>query len=303
VRYPYSVGDLKARGLPQIVVPQLSPVAGGGHFTRDVVFSPDGRRMFVSVGSQSNVAEDMPKKSPEQVSAWAASHALGAAWGNDVRRADVLVFDVAALTPEQGSGADAAQPVVPTVFATGLRNCAGLTIQPQTGDLWCTVNERDMLGDNLVPDYSTHVQAARFYGWPWYYLGNHEDPRHAGERPDLAGKAVVPDVLYQSHSAPLSLTFYTPRSGASAFPAQYAGEGFAVLHGSWNRAFRTGHKIVRVRMHDGVATGEYDDFLVGFIVNDGNAWGRPVAVVEAGDGSLIFTDDGANMVYRISYKR
>jgi hypothetical protein len=154
-----------------------------------------------------------------------------------------------------------------------------------------------------VPDYSTHVQQARFYGWPWYYLGNHEDPRHAGERPDLAGKAVVPDVLYQSHSAPLSLTFYTPSSGPSAFPAQYDGEGFAVLHGSWNRSFRTGHKIVRVRMHNGVATGEYDDFLVGFIVNDGDAWGRPVAVVEASDGSLIFTDDGANMVYRISYKR
>lgn len=303
VRYPYAVGDLKARGLPEIVVPQLSPVAGGGHFTRDVVFSQDGQRMFVSVGSQSNVAEDMPKKSAEEVRAWAASHALGAAWGNDVRRADVLVFDVAALTPVDSSGADAAQRVTPTVFATGLRNCAGLTIQPQTGELWCTVNERDMLGDNLVPDYSTHVQQARFYGWPWYYLGNHEDPRHAGERPDLAGKAVVPDVLYQSHSAPLSLAFYTPSPGASAFPKQYDGDGFAVLHGSWNRAFRTGHKIVRVRMHDGIATGEYDDFLTGFIVSDGDAWGRPVAVVEASDGSLVFTDDGANRVYRISYGR
>ena len=302
VRYPYAVGDLKARGLPQIVVPQLSPVAGGGHFTRDVVFSPDGQRMFVSVGSQSNVAEDMPKKSPAEVSAWAASHALGAAWGNDVHRADVLEFNVAALSPAPGSGADAAR-VMPTVFATGLRNCAGLTIQPQTGDLWCTVNERDMLGDNLVPDYSTHVQQARFYGWPWYYLGNHEDPRHAGERPDLAGKAVVPDVLYQSHSAPLSLAFYSSSSGSSAFPKQYDGDGFAVLHGSWNRAFRTGHKIVRLRMHDGVATGEYDDFLVGFIVDDGNAWGRPVAVVEANDGSLIFTDDGANRVYRIARGR
>ncbi|HWG75785.1 MAG TPA: PQQ-dependent sugar dehydrogenase [Steroidobacteraceae bacterium] len=303
VRYPYAVGDLKARALPQIVVPQLSPVAGGGHFTRDVVFSPDGQRMFVSVGSQSNVAEDMPKKSADEVRAWAASHALGAAWGNDARRADVLMFNVASLTPVDSSGADAAQRVIPTVFATGLRNCAALTIQPQTGELWCTVNERDMLGDNLVPDYSTHVQQARFYGWPWYYLGNHEDPRHAGERPDLAGKATVPDVLYQSHSAPLSLAFYTPSSGPSAFPAQYDGDGFAVLHGSWNRAFRTGHKIVRVRMHAGVATGEYDDFLTGFIVNDGNAWGRPVGVVEASDGSLILTDDGANMVYRISYKR
>jgi len=303
VRYPYAVGDMKARGLPQIIVPQLSPVGGGGHFSRDIVFSADGRRMFVGVGSGTNVAEDMPKKSPGELSAWARSHALGAAWGNEVDRADVLVFDVASLAPAERTGAAVQARVIPTVFASGLRNCAGLTLQPQTGELWCTVNERDMLGDNLVPDYSTHVQEAHFYGWPWYYLGNHEDPRHAGERPDLAGKATIPDVLYQSHSAPLSLFFYTASAGRSAFPSQYVGDGFAVLHGSWNRSFRTGHKIVRVRMHDGVASGEYDDFLVGFIVDDGNAWGRPVAVTEASDGSLIFTDDGANMVYRISYRQ
>src|SRR5579871_6393792 len=223
VRYPYAVGDLQARGLPQIVVPRLSPVGVGGHFTRDVVFSADGQRMFVSVGSGTNVAEDMPRKNAVELRDWAASHALGAAWGRETQRADVLVFDVAALSPAS-AGADASARGAPPIFATGLRNCAGLTVQPGTGALWCTVNERDLLGDNLVPDYSTHVQAGKFYGWPWYYLGDHEDPRHAGERPDLAGKVVIPDVLYQSHSAPLSLAFYTRSSGASAFPTQYVGD-------------------------------------------------------------------------------
>lgn len=312
VRYPYHPGDLVARGLPQIIVPQLSPVGGGGHFTRDVVFSADGRHMFVSVGSQSNVAEDMSRKSPAQARAWDAQHGLGAAWDDNTNRAAVLIFDVSADgTPLASSealaqggrdGFPAASSGAPArVFADGLRNCAALAIQPQTGQLWCTVNERDLLGDNLVPDYSTRVQEGGFYGWPWYYMGNHEDPRHAGERPDLASHVLVPDVPYQSHSAPLNLTFYTPSTGHSAFPSDYVGDGFAVLHGSWNRAFRTGHKVVRVRMHNGIPTGEYDDFLVGFIVSDGNAWGRPVAVVEASDGSLLLSDDGANKVYRISY--
>jgi hypothetical protein len=188
------------------------------------------------------------------------------------------------------------------VFASGIRNCVSLTVQPGNGALWCTTNERDLLGDDLVPDYSTRVQEGHWYGWPWYYMGNHEDPRHAGERPDLAGKVTSPDVPYQAHSAALNLTFYTAESGASAFPKEYVGDGFAVLHGSWNRAFRTGHKVVRVRMKNGVPTGEYDDFLVGFIVDDGNAWGRPVALLVNADGSLLLSDDGANIVYRISYK-
>jgi len=314
VRYPYRVGDRVARGLPQIVVPQLSPVGGGGHFTRDLVFSADYRSMFVSVGSQSNVAEDMSRKSPEQIRTWEAQHGLGAAWDSNTNRADVLVFNLSANGLPVASAAElaaggqtgfpgASSGAPARIYADGLRNCAGLTIQPQTGDLWCTVNERDLLGDNLVPDYSTRVRAGGFYGWPWYYMGNHEDPRHAGERPDLSGHVLAPDVPYQSHSAPLDLMFYAASSGRSAFPHQYVGDGFAVLHGSWNRAFRTGHKIVRVRMHDGVPTGEYDDFLVGFIVDDGNAWGRPVAVAEARDGSLLLTDDGANLIYRIAYAR
>jgi glucose/arabinose dehydrogenase len=189
------------------------------------------------------------------------------------------------------------------IFATGLRNCAGVTIQPATGDLWCTVNERDGLGDDLVPDYSTRVKQDAFFGWPWYYMGSHPDPRKPNERPDLRGKVTVPDVPYQSHSAPLNMVFYNATSGASAFPSEYVGDGFATLHGSWNRAERTGHKIVRVRMKNGVPTGEYDDFLVGFIADNSDAWGRPVGLVVASDGSLLLSDDANNLIYRISYAR
>ena len=288
VRYAYEVGDQKASGLPEIIVPELSPVGTGGHFTRDIAFSPDGKRMFISVGSGSNVAEDMVKKTPEEVKAWEAANGLGATWGSEEKRADVLVFEVGSNKPGK-------------VFATGIRNCAGLTIQPVTGALWCTTNERDMLGDDLVPDYSTRVLPGHFYGWPWYYMGKYEDPRLKGDRPDLAGKATMPDVPYQAHSAALNLVFYTATSGSSAFPKEYVGDGFAVMHGSWNRAFRTGHKIVRVRMKNGMPTGEYDDFLVGFIADDGNAWARPVGAVVASDGSLLMSEDGNNTIYRISY--
>ena len=286
VRYPYKVGDLKATKVPEVVVAELSPV-GGGHFTRDVNFSLDGKRMFVSVGSQSNVAEDMPKKTPAEVKAWDAEHGLGAAWGNEENRAGVRVFEVGSNKPGKN-------------FATGIRNCVGLTVQPKTGTLWCTTNERDMLGDNLVPDYSTTVKEGGYYGWPWYYMGNNEDPRLKGDRPDLAGKATRPDVPYQAHSAALNLTFYDATSGASVFPKEYQGQGFAVLHGSWNRAFRTGHKVVQVVMKDGKPTGEYKDFMTGFITEDGNAWARPVGAAVAKDGSLLISDDGANLVYRIS---
>ncbi len=288
VRYPYKVGDQKASALPEIVVPELSPVGTGGHFTRDIAFSLDGKRMFVSVGSASNVAENMPKKAPEDIKEWESRNGLGAAWGPEEKRADVLVYEVGTNKPGR-------------IFATGIRNCAGLTIQPATGDLWCTTNERDLLGDDLVPDYSTRVLEGHFYGWPWYYMGKHEDPRLKGDRPDLADKVTVPDVPYQAHSASLNLVFYTATTGSSAFPKEYVGDGFAVMHGSWNRAFRTGHKIVRVRMKDGVPTGEYDDFLVGFIADDGNAWARPVGAVVASDGSLLMSEDGNNMIYRISY--
>jgi len=287
VRYAYKPGQKVASGVPEVVIPQLSPTAGGGHFTRDLVISADGKRMFVSVGSASNVAEDMPKKTPEEVQAWDTERGLGAAWGGEENRADVLVFEVGSNKPGK-------------VFASGIRNCVGLTLSPKN-DLWCTTNERDMLGDNLVPDYSTRVREGKFYGWPWYYMGDNEDPRLKGDRPDLKGKVTRPDVPYQAHSAALNLVFYTATAGASAFPKEYVGDGFAVMHGSWNRAFRTGHKMVRVRMKNGVPTGEYADFLVGFIADDGNAWGRPVGAVVASDGSLLMSDDGANVIYRVSY--
>jgi glucose/arabinose dehydrogenase/cytochrome c2 len=286
VRFAFKNGDVKARSAPEVVIPELP--SGGGHITRDLVFSPDGRRMFISVGSATNYAAEMSKKTPAEAQEWQATHALGATWDMEEKRADVLVFDVSSPGPAK-------------IFATGIRNCVGLTLQPKTGDLWCTTNERDALGDDLVPDYSTRVREGGFYGWPWYYMGSNEEPRLKGERPDLKGKVLVPDVPYQAHSAALGLVFYTATSGKSAFPAEYVGDGFAMFHGSWNRGFRTGHKVVRVRMKNGVPTGEYDDFVTGFIVDDGDAWGRPVSGVVLPDGSLLVSDDGADVIYRVSY--
>jgi glucose/arabinose dehydrogenase/cytochrome c2 len=288
VRYRYRAGDTQASGVPEVVIERLTQNGSGGHSTRDLAFSADGRRLFVSVGSQSNVAEDMPKKTPAEAKAWEAQHGLGAAWGTETNRAAVLVFEVSSNRPGR-------------IFASGIRNCVGLTVHPKSGDLWCTTNERDMLGDDLVPDYSTRVKENAFYGWPWYYLGSHEDPRLKGDRPDLAGKALMPDVLYRAHSAALSLVLYPTAQGRSAFPAQYQGDGFAVLHGSWNRGTRTGHKVVRVRMKNGEPTGEYEDFLVGFIIDDARVWGRPAAAEVASDGSLLISDDGAQVIHRISY--
>jgi glucose/arabinose dehydrogenase len=287
VRYAYRKGITTAMGVPEVVIPQLSP-AGGGHFTRDVAFSANGKRMYVSVGSLSNVAEDIAKKTPAEVQAWEAAHGLGAAWGTEENRAAVRVFDVGGDTKGR-------------TFATGLRNCVGMTIQPATGDIWCAVNERDQLGDDLVPDYVTRVKEGAYYGWPWYYMGNNADPRLKDHRPDLAGKVTSPDVPFTAHSAATNIKFYTAKSGKSAFPKEYRGTGFVVLHGSWNRGFRTGHKIVTVPLRNNVPTGEYVDFMTGFITEDGGAWGRPVAITVAKDGSLLLSDDGANLIYRISY--
>jgi len=280
---------MKPSGAAETVVAELAPTTGG-HYSRDLVFSPDGKKMYVAVGSLSNVAEDMPKKSPAEIKAWEAEHGVGAAWDKEANRADVLVFDVGSNAPGKP-------------YATGIRNCVGLAIQPGTGDLWCTVNERDALGDNLVPDYSTRVRPGGFYGWPWYYMGDHEDPRHAGERPDLKGKTITPDVPYEAHSAAVGFAFYTVTQGRSAFPADYVGDAFAVFHGSWNRADRTGHKIVRVPMKNGKPTGEYVDFLVGFITADGQPWARPASVTVAPDGALLMSDDDGDVIYRISYSR
>ncbi len=266
VRFPYKNGDTKAPGKPETVVPNLPGFArlrGGGHWTRDVVFSPDGKRMFVSVGSHSNVSDDDSEK----------------------RRADILVFD-----PD---GKDE------KVYASGIRNPVGLAIHPHTGQVWTSVNERDALGDHLVPDYVTHVEEGGFYGWPWYYIGPHQDPRHKGKHPELKDKVIVPDVLLQSHSASLAMTFYTGQQ----FPEPYRNDAFAAEHGSWNRARRTGYKVIRIPMKDGKATGEYEDFLIGFITPEGQVWGRPVGVTVATDGSLLVTDDGSGTIWRVSVTR
>jgi hypothetical protein len=287
VRFAYRNGDLKARGDAQVIVASLTE-STGGHSTRDVAFSKDGKRMFISVGSGSNVAEGLKGKNTEAIRLWEVEHGRGAAWDSEANRADILESD------PQGR-----QPV--RAFATGIRNGVGMAVDENTGELWTSTNERDGLGDDLVPDYITRVKEGGFYGWPWYYLGNHEDPRHAGERPDLAGQALTPDVLLQAHSAALEIAFYTATHGKSAFPAEYRGDIFAAFHGSWNRNSRAGYKVVRVRLNHGVPTGDYEDFLTGFVVDGQSVWGRPVGVAVAHDGALLVTEDGNGTLWRIVY--
>jgi glucose/arabinose dehydrogenase len=286
VRYPYRSGDLTASGGAQMIVQQLAPTSQG-HTTRDLQFSLDGKRLFVSVGSGSNVAQGIGDLLPGDLDAWIKSHAAGAAWDGEVNRADVLVFD-----PDGKEG---------KVFATGIRNCAGLGVHPLTGDVWCVTNERDGLGDNLPPDYATRVREGAFYGWPWYYIGDHEDPRHKGARPDLLGRITAPDVLFQAHSAPLQITFYQPPDEApGALPLTYRGDAFVALHGSWNRSRRSGYKIVRIPLKDGIPNGEYEDFVTGFVIDEDAVWGRPVGVAVASDGSLLFTEDGNGTLWRVA---
>jgi glucose/arabinose dehydrogenase len=262
VRFPYENGDLKARGASQHIA---DLPGGGGHVTRDIRFSPDGKKMFVSVGSGSNV-DDPDTHSSEK------------------NRADILEFN------PDGSGM--------RVFAAGIRNAVGLAINPTTGELWCSVNERDALGDNLVPDYITHVQDGGFYGWPWWYTGSHQDPRHAGKHPELKDKVIVPDVLLQPHNASLEITFYDGKQ----FPGEYQGDIFGAEHGSWNKATRAGYELIRVPLHrTGHASGEYEDFMTGFVLDNGDVWGRPVGVTVAPDGSLLVTDDASNSIWHISY--
>jgi len=262
VRFPYESGVLKSRGPAQVMVADIP--SGGGHWTRDIAFSRDGSKMFVSVGSRSNV--DDTDKNPAEY-----------------HRANILEF-----SPD-GRGR--------RVYAYGIRNAVGIAVHPETGELWVSVNERDGLGDNLVPDYITHVQEGGFYGWPWYYMGGHQDPRHQGKHPELRSKVITPDVLLQAHLASLQMTFYDGRQ----FPPEYQGDVFAAEHGSWNRTVRAGYKIIRVPLKNGRATGEFQDFVTGFVTPEGDVWGRPVGVAVARDGSLIFTDDGSNSAWRVSY--
>jgi len=267
VRFPYQNGDLKARGPREVIVPNLPGgglLRGGGHWTRDIVFSLDGKKMYVSVGSQSNV--DDTDNNPIEF-----------------HRADILEAN------PDGSRL--------RVYAWGIRNAVGIAVHPQTGELWASVNERDELGDNLPPDYITHVQDGGFYGWPWYYIGGNQDPRHKGKHPELKDKVIVPDVLVEPHNASLEMTFYDGQQ----FPPEYRGDIFAAEHGSWNRAVRTGYEVIRVPLKNGRASGEYEDFLTGFVTPEGQVWGRPVGVAVAKDGSLMVTDDGSDSIWRVSY--
>ena len=298
-RFAYHDGDLHATGKAETIVPDIPGYAqlrGGGHWTRDVVFSKDGKYLLVSVGSGSNVddADTHPR---------------------EFHRADILEY-----TPEGK---------FISVYASGLRNCVGEAINPVTGSLWCSTNERDNLGNHLVPDYVTSVPQGSFFGWPWYYMGGHQDPRlpqpcanGTGPNPgrttpltaaeakdckrvDLSAKVRTPDVLVQPHMASLEMTFYPDDAAASkphgAFPAMYGGDAFAAEHGSWNRANRAGYEVIVIPMKDGRATGEYDDFLTGFVTSKGEVWGRPVGVTVGNDGSLYVTDDGSRSVWRVTY--
>jgi glucose/arabinose dehydrogenase len=257
-RWPYTPGQTSARGEPQ----RVASVPGGGHWTRNIVFSRDGKKLYVAVGSSGNVE-------PER---------------------DPLRAAITEMNPD-GSGAH--------VFAGGLRNPVGLAWEPVTGALWTVVNERDGLGDELVPDYATEVRRGAFYGWPYAYLGAHEDPRRAGERPDLVKSATVPSVLIESHSAPLGICFYT----GTMFPPQYRGAAFVALHGSWNRSLLTGYKIISIPFKNGHPTGGYDDFMTGWLLDArrGTVWGRPVGVTMLPDGSLLVSDDGENVIWRVTY--
>ena len=289
VRIPYAVGDLKARGAPETVVKEISETSGG-HTTRTLAFSKDGKTMLLSVGSATNVAESIGAKPPQPLAQWEKVHGLGGAWGEETDRAAVLAFD-----PDGKNRRS---------FANGLRNCVGMLVHPGTGDLFCSVNERDELGDNLPPDYVTRVKQGGFYGWPWYYLGAHEDPRLKGVRPDLKDKTIVPDTLIQAHSAPLGMVVYQAPAGAkNAFPKEYEGDIFLALHGSWNRGIRTGYKVVRVMMKNGVPTGQYQDFMTGMVLSDRDVWGRPAAVEVAADGALLVVDDAGGLVWRVAPQR
>ena len=261
VRFPYKNGDLKASGAAETLIAELPT---GGHWTRDIVFSKDGKNVFLAVGSGSNI--DDPDTHP-----------------GEFHRANILEF-----TPD-GKFVG--------VYASGIRNPVGLGIHPETGELWCSVNERDNLGDNLVPDYVTHVERGGFYGWPYFYIGANADTRLNGAHPELRSKVLVPDVLLQPHNASLGLTFYDGKQ----FPAEYQGDLFAAEHGSWNRSVRAGHEVIGVPLEKGKASGVYQDFLTGFVTPEGQPWGRPVGVAVAKDGSLLVTDDGSKSIWRVSY--
>jgi len=263
-RVPYQTGQTSSNAKPERLTPPNAIGDGIGHWTRNIVFAPKGDHLFMAIGSESNL-----DKTPAP-------------------RASIQEF-----------AADGTQQ---RTFAFGLRNPVGIAFRPGTDELWTVVNERDTLGDGLVPDYLTRVQDNGFYGWPYSYLGNHPQPGFADKRPDLVNQAIVPDLLFRAHSAPLGLVFYD----GTQFPSEYQGDAFVALHGSWNSANPTGYAIVRVPFKDGKPTGSYQPFLTGFRVNDdvpAQVWGRPVGLTLAKDGSLLVADDVGGIVWRVSYSK
>lgn len=262
-RFPYPGGDAKANNKAATqVTPNGALGTANGHATRNLAFAPDGKTFYVAVGSRGNVDEEAPP------------------------RATVMEFRA------DGTGGQ--------VFASGLRNAVGIGFRPGSNDLYVAVNERDGLGDGLVPDYFTRLQRGGFYGWPYSYIGQNPEPRQRGKHPELVAKAIVPDILFRSHSAPLGLVFYT----GGQFPAEYRGDAFVTLHGSWNSAVPTGYEVVRVRFRDGKPAGGYEVFATGFQLGSertARVWGRPVGIALAKDGSLLVADDTGGTIWRISY--
>ena len=264
VRFKYKNGQTKAEAAPEKLI-ELTRGGYNQHWTRNLIFSPDGKKLYVSIGSETNAEVE-----------------------TDSRRAAISVYD-----PDGKNH---------RIFASGLRNPIGLAFNPATKELWTAVNERDGLGDNLVPDYVTSVKDGGFYGFPFAYIGQNEEPRRKSENPELVKKSIVPDVLVMSHSAALGIVFYNGKM----FPKDYQGDAFVALHGSWNRQKLTGYKIIRVRFKNGKLVGnEYEDFVSGWLPDEDSneVWGRPVGLLVNSDGSMLIADDGAKKIWRVSYQK
>ncbi len=260
VRFKYSPGQTAVSDFEKII--DLPGKGYNQHWTRNLLFSRDGRKLYVSVGSQTNASEEA-----------------------DPRRAAISEYN------PDGTGH--------RIFASGIRNPIGLAWHPTTGQLWTAVNERDQLGDDLVPDYVTSVKDGGFYGWPYSYIGQNPDPRLEGKRPDLIAKALVPDLLVEPHSAALGLVFYT----GSMFPREFQGSAFVAMHGSWNRSKRTGYKVIRIPFRNGKLDGGYENFITGWVADAAgkDVSGRPVGLTQLNDGSLLVVDDAVNRIYRVTY--
>jgi glucose/arabinose dehydrogenase len=262
-RYKYDSKKMTVEPGTEIVALKGAPNFSTGHWTRSIVFTPDGKRFCVGVGSGSNVNA-----------------------GEDERRAAINCYN------PDGTGHE--------IYASGTRNPIGLRFYPGTNTLWAAVQERDDLGDDLVPDYFTHIQKGGFYGWPYAYAGPHEDPRRKGEKPDLVAKTIQGDVLLGSHVAVLDFIFYTGKQ----FPKEYQGGAFLAFHGSWNRAKRVGQSIAFIPFKDGKPSGAITEVVKGWMLSPDQrqVWGRPVGLLQLPDGSLLISEDGNNRIWHLSYK-